>query len=78
MVGLIVVMIVCPPIAQYCVNSMSYVTTSFVALRGLYGVKAGLENYTKIKEDFKKATEEEKKEDITATQPPSTEENSQG
>lgn len=77
MVGLIVVMIVCPPIAQYCVNSMSYVTTSFVALRGLYGVKAGLENYTKIKEDFKKATEEENKEDISV-QSPSAEENSQG
>ena len=49
MVGLIAVMIIWPHIAEYCVEAMGYVTTAFVAVRATYGIKAGIENFAKIK-----------------------------
>ena len=49
MIGLITVMIIWPHIAVYCVEAMGYVTTAFVAVRATYGIKAGIENFAKIK-----------------------------
>ena len=45
-------MIIWPHIAEYCVDAMSYVTTAFVAVRATYGIKAGLENFVKIKKQI--------------------------
>lgn len=52
MVGLIAVMIIWPGIAANITDAMAYVTTAYVAVRATYGVKAGLENVSKIKQNF--------------------------
>lgn len=50
MVGLIVVMIIWPEIAEFCVDAMLYVTTAHVSLRLGYSVKGIFENTAKIKQ----------------------------
>lgn len=52
MIGLITVMIIWPHIAEHCVEAMGYVTTAFVAVRATYGIKAGIENFAKIKKQI--------------------------
>lgn len=56
MVGSLTVMVIWPTLAQHCVNTIGHVTTAFVALRATYGIKAAIENYTKIKKDFQNIT----------------------
>lgn len=56
MVGSLIVMIIWPTLAQHCVNTIGHVTTAFIALRATYGIKAAIENYTKIKKDFQNVT----------------------
>ena len=45
MMILIIIMVVRSDISYNCVESMKYVTTSFVALRGAYAAKGAVENY---------------------------------
>ena len=52
MIALITVMIIWPHIAEYCVDAMSYTTTAFVAVRATYGIKAGIENFAKIRKQI--------------------------
>ena len=56
MIGSLTVMVIWPILAQHCVNTIGHVTTAFVALRATYGIKAAIENYTKIKKDFQNVT----------------------
>lgn len=52
MVASITVMIIWPHIAEYCVDAIGYVTTAFVAVRATYGIKAGIENFVKIRKQI--------------------------
>ena len=52
MIALITVMIICPHIADYCVDAMGYVTTAFVAVRLGYSAKGAVENFMKIKSNM--------------------------
>lgn len=59
MVGLITLMVLRPEIADHCVDSILYVTTTYVSLRLGYSFKSGLENIQKIKRSVNNISEEE-------------------
>ena len=49
---LLVVMLVQPSLAQYCVNIFTTATAAYVSLRLGYTAKAGVENYKKISQTY--------------------------
>lgn len=59
MLGLLAIMVLQPEIAEYCVDSMLYVTTAYVSLRLGYSFKSGLENVQKIKNSVNSLRNEE-------------------
>lgn len=52
MVVLLVLIVIEPGLAPSMVEIISYVSTAYVALRATYGLKAGLENYQKLRSTF--------------------------
>lgn len=49
---LLVVMLIQPGLAQYCVSIFTTVTAAYVSLRLGYTAKAGVENYKKISQTY--------------------------
>lgn len=50
---LLIVMLVQPSLAEYCVNIFGAATAAYVSLRLGYTAKAGVENYKKISATYK-------------------------
>ena len=51
-VALLIVMLVRPAIAEYCVSIFTTATAAYVSLRLGYTAKAGVENYKKIAKTY--------------------------
>lgn len=52
MAALLVIIVLEPGLAPSLVEVISYISTAYVALRATYGLKAGLENFSKIRSSF--------------------------
>lgn len=52
MTALLVLLVMRPELETSLTEIVSYITTAYVALRATYGLKAGLENYSKIRSSF--------------------------
>lgn len=53
--GLVIFM---PHIADQIVDMVGYTTTAYVALRASYSIKAAVENYQKLRKQFRQNEEE--------------------
>ena len=59
--GLVIFM---PHIADQVVDMVGYTTTTYVALRASYSIKAAVENYQKLRKQFKQNEEEIEEEEF--------------
>lgn len=50
--ALLVIIVLEPGLAPTLAEVISYISTAYVALRATYGLKAGLENFSKIRSSF--------------------------
>lgn len=60
--GLVIFM---PHIADQVVDMVGYTTTAYVALRASYSIKAAVENYQKLRKQFKQNEEEIEEEEFS-------------
>ena len=60
--GLVIFM---PHIADQVVDMVGYATTAYVALRASYSIKAAVENYQKLRKQFRQNEEEMEEEEFS-------------
>lgn len=54
-----------PHIADQVVDMVGYTTTAYVALRASYSIKAAVENYQKLRKQFRQNEEEMEEEEFS-------------